>query len=102
MQKFNLDQVRKILSEAKSDNIAPIKILKKRKFRGAKFLSPRLQKLHNRLKVGPGTTKELAYCTRSQAVHTDVSDLRKNGIKIGCNYLRTTKEGRKIYLYSIG
>ena len=36
---------------------------------------------------------------RSPAVATDVSELRRNGYKIPCTYLRRTAEGRKVYLY---
>ena len=43
----------------------------------------------------------LADMTGSVAVATDISELRKNGYDVTCEYLRETVEGRRIYVYTL-
>jgi hypothetical protein len=43
----------------------------------------------------------LADEARSTAIATDVSELRRNGYYITCDYLRTTADGRRVHLYTL-
>ena len=45
------------------------------------------------------TSAELQGFTRSMAVATDVSELRRNGHRIDCVYEGTNERGRKVYRY---
>ena len=47
------------------------------------------------------TTHALADATGSMACHSDVSELRANGIAVTCVYEGRTHNGRKIYRYTI-
>ena len=48
------------------------------------------------------TTKELEKKTGSTAVHTDIHELRKNGVKISpAKYCGVNSNGRKIYKYRL-
>lgn len=46
------------------------------------------------------TTAELAGWTGSNAVHSDVAELRQNGIAVSCTYEGTAR-GRRIYRYKL-
>jgi hypothetical protein len=66
--------------------------------------SDRLKRLHEFLvKRGEhgATTAEIQEETRSQAVHSDVSELRACGYDIHCAYVGTNEAGRKVYLYRL-
>ena len=67
-------------------------------------MSPRLQKLlsflHHRGKYG-ATSLHLADEIRTPCIATDISELRRNGYLVACEYLRTTAEGRRVYLYTL-
>jgi len=45
------------------------------------------------------TTTELSKKNHSVALHSDISDLRKNGFTIHCEYSGLSRTGRKIYKY---
>lgn len=63
--------------------------------------SSRLQKLHSvLLRGGIFSTARLQRETGSMAIHSDVHELRCNGIKVKCTYLYEI-EGRKVYGYSL-
>ena len=64
--------------------------------------SPRLRRLLDVLEAHPDglTTMELIHWTGSCAVHSDVAELRANGIKVGCQYERTVN-GRRVYRYRL-
>lgn len=65
--------------------------------------SYRLQKMYEELLwvLDKGaTTRQLARATGSCAVHTDISELRQNGIPITCTY-EGTRNGRRIYRYKL-
>lgn len=64
--------------------------------------SSRLRRTIEVLRAHPGgcTTLDLVLLTGSCAVHSDVSELRANGIPISCEYERTTN-GRRVYRYRI-
>lgn len=48
------------------------------------------------------TTEEIALCTGSMAVHTDIHELRKNGVNVSpAKYCGRSTTGRKIYAYRI-
>ncbi len=47
------------------------------------------------------TSAALSQRTGSVAVATDVSELRKNGYHIYCDYLYKTTAGRKVFCYQI-
>lgn len=63
--------------------------------------SPLLQKTLEVLQGGGEyTTRQIRLVTRSQAVHSDISALRKNDYVISCRYLGKFR-GRKRYAYSL-
>ena len=64
--------------------------------------SRRLDKMHEALWLYPdgATTRQLARWTGSCAVHTDISELRANGMKISCVY-EGTHNGRRRYRYKL-
>ncbi len=48
------------------------------------------------------TTKEIGDKTGCECVSTTISEIRKNDIKIACEYVGRTEKGNKIYQYKIG
>ena len=66
----------------------------------AKLTSERLDKMYSALWMSPlgATTAQLQKMTRSCSVATDISELRKNGLKISCVYIGI-RNGRKVYKY---
>jgi hypothetical protein len=65
--------------------------------------SPRLRRVLDVLKAHPDsgmTTLELVHWTGSCAVHSDIAELRANGIKVGCTY-EGTRNGRRVYRYRL-
>lgn len=64
--------------------------------------SPRLARTLDVLRAHPGgcTTLELVLHTGSCAVHSDVAELRANGIPVRCVYERTAN-GRRVYRYTV-
>lgn len=64
--------------------------------------SHRLQKTLDVIRAHPGgcTTYELVLLTGSCAVHSDVAELRANGIPVSCAYERTAN-GRRVYRYRV-
>lgn len=64
--------------------------------------SERLDKMHSALWMHPdgATTAQLARMTRSCSVATDISELRKNGLKITCTYVGM-RNRRKVYRYKL-
>jgi len=64
--------------------------------------SPRLQKTLEVLRAHPDgcTTLELVLFTGSCAAHSDVAEIRANGIPVSCSYQRTAN-GRRVYLYRL-
>lgn len=65
--------------------------------------SPRLQAVLTMLQSGPATTIQLQEATRSCAIHSDINDLKKNGIKIKpAKYIGRTPDNRKIFKYELG
>lgn len=64
--------------------------------------SPRLRRLRDVLAAHPDglTTMALVQWTGSCAVHSDVAELRANGIGVACEYLGT-REGRRVYRYRL-
>lgn len=63
--------------------------------------SQRLRSCLNHLLDGPKTSLELSIATGSVAPHTDVSELRANGIQVNCKYVGKSALGRKVYEYSL-
>jgi len=63
--------------------------------------SKRLQKTLFALGSGPKTTKQLSKITGSCAVHSDMSALKSNGIAYHCCYVNRSKNGSKVYQYSL-
>ena len=48
------------------------------------------------------STRDIAETTGSQAVHTDIAELRANGLPVGpAVYAGRSQEGRKIYCYTM-
>lgn len=64
--------------------------------------SPRLRRTLDVLRAHPDglTTMQLVNWTGSCAVHSDVSELRANGIGVACEYLGQ-RDGRRIYRYRL-
>lgn len=64
--------------------------------------SPRLQRTLDVLRAHPDgcTTLELVLHTGSCAAHSDVAELRANGVNVACAYDRTAN-GRRVYRYRI-
>lgn len=64
--------------------------------------SDRLDKMYDALWSNPEglTTAQLQRLTRSCSVATDVSELRRNGFIINCEYMGT-RNGRRIYRYKL-
>ncbi len=64
--------------------------------------SIRLDKMHQALWMSPwgATTRQLARMTGSCAVHTDISELRANGVKVSCVY-EGLHNGRRRYRYRL-
>ena len=64
--------------------------------------SPRLQRTLDVLRAHPGgcTTLELVLLTGSCAAHSDVAEIRANGIPVSCQYERTAN-GRRVYRYRV-
>lgn len=64
--------------------------------------SPRLMRTLDVLRAHPDglTTLELVQWTGSCAVHSDVAEIRANGIGVACEYLGT-RDGRRIYRYRV-
>lgn len=65
--------------------------------------SQRLQAVARLLRDFPDglTTFELASAAGSVAIHSDVAELRANGLDIDCQYEGKTAHGRRIYRYSL-
>ena len=64
--------------------------------------SERLRRTYYVLLSGPKTTQELQELTGSMAVHSDVAELKANGIKVlPAKYIGKSSGGRKVYLYSL-
>ena len=63
--------------------------------------SHRLQTILAALKDGPKTTMELSRAANDCAVGTSVSEIRKNGFKIRCDFRNRTETGRSVYLYRL-
>ncbi len=47
------------------------------------------------------TTQEISRLTGSCAPGTDISELRRNGIGVRCEYDGRTASGRKVYRYTL-
>jgi hypothetical protein len=64
--------------------------------------SPRLRRTLDVLRAHPDglTTLALVQWTGSCAAHSDVAELRANGIKVACEY-QGMRDGRRIYRYRI-
>ena len=64
--------------------------------------SPRLKRTLAVLEAHPDgcTTLELVLLTGSCAAHSDVAELRANGIPVECRYERTAN-GRRVYRYRV-
>ena len=64
--------------------------------------SPRLRRLRDVLAAHPDglTTLAIVQWTGSCAVHSDVAELRANGIGVACEY-QGMKGGRRIYRYRL-
>ena len=64
--------------------------------------SPRLRRTLDVLRAHPAglTTMALVQWTGSCAVHSDVAELRANGIPVTCEY-QGLRDGRRIYLYRV-
>lgn len=64
--------------------------------------SPRLRRLRDVLEAHPDglTTLALVQWTGSCAVHSDVAELRQNGVPVACEY-QGKRDGRRVYLYRI-
>lgn len=70
----------------------------------SKPTSRRLQRLLRTLRkhgLRGATSRQLAQETGSMAVATDVSELRRSGYLVPCEYEGKTPEGRKVYRYSL-
>jgi hypothetical protein len=66
--------------------------------------SPRLKRLLAYLKrqgKWGATSLHLAEYLSTPCIATDISELRRNGYYIVCEYLRTTAAGRRVYLYTL-
>ena len=66
--------------------------------------SERLSRLHRLLVRAdkPLTSLQIQRKTGSMAVHTDIAELRANGIPVGpARYESTTAEGRRIFSYAL-
>lgn len=65
--------------------------------------SERLIVLHSILSDGlPHTTAELSERTGSMAIHSDVHELRQNGVAVGkARYVGLSQSGRKVYEYQL-
>lgn len=64
--------------------------------------SPRLRRTLDVLRAHPDglTTMALVQWTGSCAVHSDVAELRANGVNVACQY-QGMRDGRRIYRYRI-
>ena len=65
--------------------------------------SPRLTKMHEALRhfgARGATTAQLADATGSVAVHSDIAEIRANGIGVLCEF-EGTVNGRKRYRYTL-
>ena len=63
--------------------------------------SNRLDRMWEALMNNPwATTAQLQRLTKSCSVATDISELRKNGFRISCEYVGM-KNGRKVYKYKM-
>ena len=61
-----------------------------------------LQRVHNLLKKGPQTTKQIERLARVSNPATWVSMLRKNGINaLNAQHIKTNKDGTKVYRYEL-
>jgi hypothetical protein len=64
--------------------------------------SRRLQAVHRALLDGPKTSAELQRFTGGMAIHSDIAELRAQGIPVApAKYLHKTTDGHKIYLYAM-
>jgi hypothetical protein len=64
--------------------------------------SKRLQLVHQALLDGPKTSLELQRLTGGCAIHSDVAELRAQGIQVEpAKYWGRTDEGRKVYCYQL-
>jgi hypothetical protein len=98
------EKISGLLSAAVSTDATPVPIISNAKRPGSHagniYSSERLQKTLERLRQGPATTKQLSEYTGSEAVHSDIHELRQNGINIApAKYLGKSESGKKIYQY---
>lgn len=64
--------------------------------------SGRLKSLHSVLaRGGVFSTAKLQSETGSMAIHSDVHELRCNGVEVNCQYIGRVN-GKKVYGYSLG
>ena len=66
-----------------------------------KNVTPRLQRTLDLLRKGPADTLTIATRGRTVAPGANCADLRKLGHQIDCKYGGRTKEGGKIYVYTL-
>lgn len=65
--------------------------------------SRRLQAVLRALEVHPRglTTYELTLHTGGCAIHSDIAELRANGVQISCAYQGKSAAGRRVYRYTL-
>jgi len=63
--------------------------------------SPRLQRLLALLKEGPRTTREIQELAEVRAVSASVTELRRNGYIIDCDYVGKSERGERVFRYTI-
>lgn len=65
--------------------------------------SRRLQAVLRALEVHPRglTTYQLTTHTGGCAIHSDIAELRANGVEISCSYEGKSAAGRRVYRYTL-
>lgn len=62
--------------------------------------SPRLQRLLSLLQQSPRTTREIQELAEVRAVSASVTELRRNGYIIDCDYVGKSERGERVFLYT--
>jgi len=64
--------------------------------------SERLQRTLEVLMDGkPHTTLDIAVRTRSCATHSNIAELRENGVGVSCRCAGTSAQGGRVYVYQL-
>ena len=64
--------------------------------------SERLKRIYNLLKDGKSyTSRQIVRLANVIALSASIDELRKNGVRIKCTYVRTTDTGARVYEYKL-